>query len=126
MAAATTKKPSKCTGAIRKQLVRNITVAPAAAANVNRPRAYRHCHFQLPAPNTADDADDNDPVPPVPSAAGGGHRTKYQSPKLQSTLAIARQIESIKLAPIPTDDLTARSKAFANEQVNNNNWIAAS
>lgn len=126
---ATTKKPAttaKCTGAIRKQLVRNITVTPRIT---NRPpRAYRHCHFQLPNDNAAERVSvEPSAAAAVFNVADGGHRrTNYQSPKLQSTLAIAREIEKITLAPIPaaktTDDLTPRSKAFVNEQVQLRNY----
>lgn len=109
-----TQKP-KCTGAIKKQLVRNINVT---ATDTNRPRVHFHSSFNNPnnviLPNKAN-------ATIVNTKAAHPSAGKFRTPELNTALSMCRKIDKIKAAPLPAinklDDLTPRSKAFVKDIV---------
>lgn len=100
----------KGSGAVKKQLVRNIHVPLTKQKLVQK-----HCG-QSRASSIF-----KPPDPGVEPARVGIRWQKYARPELQSSLGLARTIEKIKSAPIPKSksvgDLTPRSQAFVIEHV---------
>lgn len=103
---------SKCTGAIKKQLIRNINVT---TTDTNRPRVHFHSSF-----NKSNNVDKV--IAPIANTQTAHMPAgKYRTPELNTALTMGRKINKIKAAPMPAvhklDDLTPRSKAFVRDIV---------
>lgn len=110
----------KCTGAIKKQLVRDINVD----VDLNRPRVRFHSNFN----------NSNNVIPPnkanatiVNTQTAHSSSGKYRTPELNTALTMSRKIDKIKEAPVPAvnklDDLTPRSKAFVRDIVSTTKFL---
>lgn len=111
-----TNKP-KCTGAIKKQLIRNINVT---TTDTNRPRVHFHSSFNN-SNNVIQTSEATAPLAKTQTATTNAG--KYRTPELNTALTMSRKIDKIKAAPIPAvnklDDLTPRSMAFVRNIVSN-------